>query len=659
MEKYKKYSITFNEGFFNSLGKRWLTNIEVFLLLNNIEELIKNNFIKLSSSKEYINGYPNIYSNNNSIINTDTNNNNDYYQNGNDIINKISKKWNYFIIPFSEYGNIPKDQFTKANYNNIQIKTIDKVKVINSSSGNVQRRFYFLIDNPKYIFIHYRSKELTINNNKSKELNIKNNINEQLLEKINFNSTLINIINFNPDSIEEDKENQKLFIIIKSKFTIKELNYLIPFLSISFGNKFVKYEVISDNVLSCYIPPQKKKEVIIDIYYSNKSNGFMNKISFYEQKNKKSFIYKCKYNIEENKKNNNTNNNIFNSITQKNCNEIKTYKIFNYGIREIVMKVKSLFNYFLSHINFYMDNETNSNSNIDIENSNTMSDDNNIENNNIETINNNDINIIKKSEKIDISLIDNDCKIEGRGFYEINVNILLEKILVELKKINKIELINYCDEDGYNLLHYLAVLNFSKSLILLNNNKLDFTERSKDNLTVYEICAGKRNLDSLLTIIEIMENKDNEKEKNWYDLNVYKSALFLFLEKQESDYDDVQILNSLLKQIKIKYIIDSTSEKLIDNVNISNTSNNINKGEEMFIDGYTKRNIRKIQKAVKSWLKRNKYKSLHKTANTLIEKMKESCEGKGFSKKKNIVLFIQYEIRKWLKEKHKKKNKEQ
>ena len=232
------------------------------------------------------------------------------------------------------------------------------------------------------------------------------------------------------------------------------------------------------------------------------------------------------------------------------------------------------------------------------------------------------------------------------------MNILLEKIILELKKLNKIELINYCDEDGYNLLHYLSVLNFSKSLILLNNNNLDFTEKSKDNLTVYEICAGKRNLDSLLTIIEIMETKDNEKEKNWYDMDVYKSALFLFLEKQESDFDDVQILNALLKQIKIKYIIDSTSGKIIDNVNMTN------KGQEIFIDSYTRRNVRKIQKAVKSWLKRNKYKSLQKNADSLIEKLKESCEGKKFSKDKMSAIFIQQEIRKWLKEKHKKKNKE-
>ena len=636
MEKQKKYSITFNEEFFNSLGQRWLTNVEIFLLLNNIEELIKNNFIKLTSLNELNNKFSNnnkLESNENNIINTNNN-----------------KQINYFIIPYSEYGNIPKEQFTKARYYNIKIKTIDKIKVINSINDNEHRRIYFLLENPKYIFIHYRFIELNENNNYI-------NNNKFLLEKININSTPINIINFNPDSIEEDKENQKLFIIIKSKFNSKELNFLIPFLSISFGNQFVKYEVISDTVLSCYIPPQKKKEVIIDIYFSNQNNGFKNKISVYEQKNKKSFIYKSK-NIELNKnnnENNNENNNLF-SITQKNYNEIKTYKIFNYGIKEIILRVISLFNYFLSHINYYTDNETKNDMDIDNNKNNIINDQNN-GNDNIE-VKNLDKNVLKNKEsKIDISLIYNDCKIEGGGFYEINVNIVLEKILNELRKINKIDLINYCDEDGYNLLHYLAVLNFSKSLIILNNNKLDFTEKSKDNLTAYEICAGKKNLDSLLTIIEIMEKKDNEKVKNFYDLNVYKSALFLFLEKQKSDYDDVQILNSLLKQIKIKYIIDSTSEKIIDNVNI-NTTNNIKKDEEIFIDGNTKRNVRKIQKAVKSWLKGNKYKSLHKTANTLIEKIKESCEGKEFSKKKNTALFIQYEIRKWLKEKHKKKNKD-
>ena len=600
MEKYKNYSITFSEEFFNSLSQRWLSNIEIFLLLNNIDELINNNIIKISSSKEL----------NESTINS---------QIFKDNLNGKNEN-NFYILPYSEYGNIPKDIFIKPTYHNIKIKTIDKIKVINSFTVNAQRRIYFLLNKPKYIFVHYRYIKLYENNNH-------NIINKQFLEKININTTPINIINFNPDTIEEEKENQKLFIVIKSKFNFKELNYLIPFLSISFGNKFVKCEIVSDNVISCYIPPQKKKEVIIDIYFSSQNNGFMNKLSIYKQKDKKSFVYISKNNTELNKINKEIN--LFNSIGQKNCYGINTYKIFNYGIKEIINRVISLFNYFLSHINFYKDNN-------DIEN------------------NSNDNNFNKT--QIDISLIYGESKIEGGGFYETNVNILLEKVINELRLINKIDLINYCDEDGYNLLHYLSVLNFSKSLILLNSNKLNFTEKSKDNLTAYEICAGKRNLDSLLTIIDIMENKDNEQEKNWYDLDIYKSALFLFLEKQKSDYDDVQILNALLKQIKIKYIIDSTSEKIIDNVNI-NSTNNI-KNEELFYDVYTNRKLRKIQKAVKSWLKRNKYKSLHKSANTLIEKIKESCENMEFSKKKNTALFIQSKIRKWLKEKHKKKNKD-
>ena len=589
MESCKNHTITFNQDFFNSLKERWLSGIEVFVLLNNAEELIKNNFIFQYNSSDYQN---------------------------NSMFGENKNKYLYFLASFSEYNNIIKERnFDKTRYYNIKIQSIDKIKIVNSINKSEQRRIYYLLDNPKYIFIHYRYFKY------QNDININNNL---ILNNININTTPIYIINFNPDNIEEDKENQKIFIIIKSKFNSKDLNNLKPYLSISFGNKFVKYEVISDNVLSCYIPPQKKKEVLIDIYYSNQTNKFMEKISVYEQKYKKSFYYISNKNYDNNNKNDRIKNNLENNINK----EIDKYNIFKYGIREIISRVISLFNYFLNHINFYTNEVQKDNENYNM---------------NDENMNNN---------KIDINLIQNNSKIEGGGFYEINVNILLEKIILELKRLNKLELINYCDEDGYNLLHYLSVLNFSKSLILLNNHNLDFTEKSKDNLTVYEICAGKRNLDSLLTIIEIMETKDNDKEKNWYDMDVYKSALFLFLEKQESDFDDVQILNALLKQIKIRYIIDSTSGKIIDNVNITN------KGEEIFIDSYTRRNVRKIQKAVKSWLKRNKYKSLQKTADTLISKIRESCEGKKFSKAKLSAIFIQKEIRKWLKEKHKKKNKE-
>ena len=590
MESCKNHTITFNQDFFNSLKERWLSGIEVFVLLNNAEELIKNNFIFQYNSSDYQN---------------------------NSMFGENKNKYLYFLASFSEYNNIIKERnFDKTRYYNIKIQSIDKIKIVNSINKSEQRRIYYLLDNPKYIFIHYRYFKY------QNDININNNL---ILNNININTTPIYIINFNPDNIEEDKENQKIFIIIKSKFNSKDLNNLKPYLSISFGNKFVKYEVISDNVLSCYIPPQKKKEVLIDIYYSNQTNKFMEKISVYEQKNKKSFCYISNKNYDNN---NNKNDRIKNNLENNINKEIDKYNIFKYGIREIISRVISLFNYFLNHINFYTNEVQKDNENYNM---------------NDENMNNN---------KIDINLIQNNSKIEGGGFYEINVNILLEKIILELKRLNKLELINYCDEDGYNLLHYLSVLNFSKSLILLNNHNLDFTEKSKDNLTVYEICAGKRNLDSLLTIIEIMETKDNDKEKNWYDMDVYKSALFLFLEKQESDFDDVQILNALLKQIKIRYIIDSTSGKIIDNVNITN------KGEEIFIDSYTRRNVRKIQKAVKSWLKRNKYKSLQKTADTLISKIRESCEGKKFSKAKLSAIFIQKEIRKWLKEKHKKKNKE-
>ena len=130
MEKYKKYSITFNEElFFNSLEQKWLNNIEIFVLLTNIEELIKNNFLQLLSSNEL----------NNIFFNAD---------------NANKKKLKYFVVPFSEYGNIPKEEFSKVRHYNIKIKTIDKIKVIHSINGNEQRRINFLIDNQNiFLFI--------------------------------------------------------------------------------------------------------------------------------------------------------------------------------------------------------------------------------------------------------------------------------------------------------------------------------------------------------------------------------------------------------------------------------------------------------------------------------------------------------------------------
>ena len=253
MESLKNHIIIFNEEFFNSLNERWLNGIELYTLLNNAEELIKNNFISFHNSNRL----------NNNLINE-----------GN------QQKFSFFLSLYNDYSIIFNEKnFEKTRYYNIKIQSIDKIKVINSISKYEQRRIYYLLDNPKYIFIHYRYLEYQKND-------LTSNL---LLENISINTTPIYIINFNPDSIEEDTEDKKLFIIIKSKFTSKDLNNLKPYLSISFGNKFVKYEVISDNVLSCYIPPQKKKEVIINIYYSNQTNKLMDKISIYEQKNKKSF----------------------------------------------------------------------------------------------------------------------------------------------------------------------------------------------------------------------------------------------------------------------------------------------------------------------------------------------------------------------------------
>ena len=51
METYKKQTITFDSEFFGLLKERWLKPIEIYTLLENAEELIRNNFIELFDSK--------------------------------------------------------------------------------------------------------------------------------------------------------------------------------------------------------------------------------------------------------------------------------------------------------------------------------------------------------------------------------------------------------------------------------------------------------------------------------------------------------------------------------------------------------------------------------------------------------------------------------
>ena len=95
MESFKNHTIIFNEEFFNSLKERWLNGIELFTLLNNAEELIKNNFISLYNSK---------------ILN------NNLIKEGN------QTKFSYFLSPYNDYSIVFNEKnFEKNRYYNIKI----------------------------------------------------------------------------------------------------------------------------------------------------------------------------------------------------------------------------------------------------------------------------------------------------------------------------------------------------------------------------------------------------------------------------------------------------------------------------------------------------------------------------------------------------------
>jgi hypothetical protein len=93
-----------------------------------------------------------------------------------------------------------------------------------------------------------------------------------------------------------------------------------------------------------------------------------------------------------------------------------------------------------------------------------------------------------------------------KNFNEENLLKTLNLILIELEKINKINLLDKIDEEGYKLIHFISSLNYVKILELLNSYKINIAIKSKDNLTIYEISAGKRNLECLNKIIEFIDN---------------------------------------------------------------------------------------------------------------------------------------------------------
>ena len=550
-----EYKVIFNSSFFKMLSNKWLNSKDIYLLLESIYELEKNKDIKIC--KEPL-----------------LNENSFQPENGIYFVTNYSNL-NYFLSKSLPYK--------KTSYYDMKINGKNKIKCCYSSSDNYHRRIYYLLKNPKYAFIHYRY--------------IKKEIKPNIIPSININlETPIKIKDFNPENILEGNDKGRLFIVIETLLTYNDLLIMNSILSVGFGNKFVSCQPLSNNLLSCDIPPQNEKEIIINIYLRTKTET-LKKISFYDKNNKKCFKY-IKNNI-----------NLLNK--ENNIYQIKeNYKIFSFSQQEIIHYIIEILDYLITHINFLED---------------------------------------KKEENLNLTFLRQNNYI---NFNEENMNKILEEISLKLNKYNKMYLIDYLDNEGYNILHYICALNYESSLTLLNSYKFDVNNKSKDNLTAYEICAGKRNLNCLIKLIDIIDDLDEKEEKNLYDFDVLKSALNISLDKRTIDLNDIQILDTLIKQIKIKYTVDSTSGKIINS--LQKKEYDLEEDNDSIYQR-KKENIRFLQRFVRNWLRRNKYKSLKKAADKLIRKFKNYHGRLTFLKKRESTIYIQKLVRKWLGRKHTKK----
>ena len=417
-----------------------------------------------------------------------------------------------------------------------------------------------------------------------------------------FTFPMFKIVDFSPSQISEAQNNETMLIIIESFLSLEELNKISQNIKIIFGHQIVNCKVIAQNVLSCIIPPQNENEVVVDIYMTSQDNlNEMRKVSYYDNTQKKTFKY---VSLKQMQKTPSMIRSNANSNSKINCS------IFRYSDEEIKKKIISLIQSMLSHIDFYS-------------------------------------NIINhhNSEFLDITFL-------IKNFNEDNLNFVLSKISNELNKINKLYIIDFVDNFGYNILHYISAINYSNSLQLLNRLKINLEYKSKDDLSCYEICAGRRNLESLTQLIEIadtgeMENENEEKFLN--DVDILKSALNISLERNKIDQYDIKILDLLLKQIKIKYTVDATSGKIFNNLrNKENEKETKEKDEDDIINN----NIKTIQRSVRGYLKRRKYRRMKKAANCLIKRFKNFTERKKFLNVKHATVFIQTKIRSWLNQKH-------
>jgi hypothetical protein len=183
------------------------------------------------------------------------------------------------------------------------------------------------------------------------------------------------------------------------------------------------------------------------------------------------------------------------------------------------------------------------------------------------------------------------------------------------------------------MLHYIACLDYYTIFDLFFENINSLWDLSKDNLSCYEISAGKWNIKTLKKIIELMDKYDNENINkpitdfnNFYNINILKNAFILALEMEnEIENKELELLELLYKQIKIQFTVDTSKILLIFIIYLFTLAsgsliNDFNKNSDTsMMNSCNDENVKYIQKYVKGWLRRNHFKDMKKATNTLKE----------------------------------------
>ena len=497
-------------------------------------------------------------------------------------------------------------KYEKESTANLRVDGVDMVRCYYSTSPNLpQRRIYHLINGSEFCFVHL----------------LRVNIKQHHGVAVNENEyPLLKIIDFSPEKITEMTPEQKMLIVIQSDISdAKELQKYIQNIQVSFGAVSVKCNAITHNVIGCIIPPQTEKEVIIELYMSLALNTYK-KVSYYDNDNIKCFKYiaasahygmcdisprpsQCKH-----------------MYHYKPSSKIKC-KIFKYTTDKIRSNIIQLLKEINKQIDFYS-----------------------------RIVN------CKQSPSLDISSI-------LTTFTEDNLNNSITLLYNELQAINKLYLMNFLDNDGYNLVHYTCAINYSHTLELLNYYKLNIETKTKDDLSCYEICAGKRNLESLTALINIANSIEHDASSNetvpkgnfLNDVEILTSALNMLLSRKKGDINYIKVFDLLINQITIKYTIDMTTWTILNDFQSTNGSCNhldVDEEEEMMCETD---NVMKIQDSVRRWLRKNQYKELTKNAYYLINILKGCCQTKGYLDIMQSIIRIQQRIRHLLQKKQVKK----